>query len=432
MKQFQSVLRFELNGYFKSKVYLVMTVVFVAVLMVVLSFPNIKTLFAKDGEPAAVNEPVTRVEQLTAQTEDPEAVAIVNQNGAMSDEALVLLAAAMDGTAMHLTEEDAAAVRAEVQSGTYAGAVILKGPQTATYIARNLSLTDTTVSRLYAAMAGAARYEALASLGIPEADMAGVMNPSVTLDVDNLGVSQTDTFFYTYVLLMALYMAIMIYGQIVATSVATEKGSRTMELLITSARPNSLLFGKMIAAGLSGLIQMGAIFGSAVLFYHLNENAWAGNEIIASIFNMPLPVVGYVLVFFLLGFFLYAFMFGAIGSLVSRMEDVSASIMPVIMCFVVAFIIVITAVSSGNADSPLMVVCSYIPLTSPMAMFARVAMSTPAWYEVVISIALLVASTVGVGFLSASIYRMGVLMYGKPPKPAELIKVIRAARNSEA
>jgi len=432
MKQFNSVLRFELNGYFKSKVYLVTTVLLVAVLMIVLSFPNLKALFAKDSESAVQAEPVTRIEQLTAATSDPDAVAIVNQNGALSDDALVLLAAAMEGTAMHLTQDDASAVRGEVKDGTYAGAVILQDAQTATYIARDLTLTDTTVSRLYTAMAGAARYEALSALGISGAEMAAVLNPGVTVDVDNLGVSQTDTFFYTYILLMALYMAIMIYGQIVATSVATEKGSRTMELLITSARPNSLLFGKMIAAALSGLIQIGAIFGSAVLFYHLNASAWAGNEVIASIFNMPLAMVGYVLVFFLLGFFLYAFMFGAIGSLVSRMEDVSTSIMPIIMCFVVAFIIVITAVSSGNADSPLMIVCSYIPLTSPMAMFARVAMSSPAWYEVVVSIAILIASTVGVGLLSASIYRMGVLMYGKPPRPAELIKVIRMARRSEA
>jgi ABC-2 type transport system permease protein len=205
-----------------------------------------------------------------------------------------------------------------------------------------------------------------------------------------------------------------------------------MELLITSTRPNSLLFGKMIAAALSGLIQMSVLFGSAVLFYHLNASAWAGNAVIASIFNMPLPIVGYVLVFFLLGFFLYAFMYGAIGSLVSRVEDLSTSIMPVMMCFVAAFIVVLTAVSSGNADSALMVVCSFIPFTSPMAMFARIAMSAPAWYEIVISIAILIAATAGIGVLSASIYRMGVLMYGKPPKPAELIKVARMARTHKA
>lgn len=431
MKQFQSVLRFELNGYFKSKPYLVVTILFVAVLMVVLSFPSIKKLFAKEELPVE-NPPVTQAEQLTGQSTGGDVLAIVNQSGALSDEGLVYFANAMSGTALRLTTEDVSAVRNQVENGGYLGAVILEGPRQITYIARNLELGDDTVSRLYDAMTDAQRYETLTALGISEADAAEVMNPAVAINVDNLGVSQSDTFFYTYVMLMALYMAILFYGQIVATSIATEKGSRTMELLITSTRPNSLLFGKIIAAGLAGLIQFAAIFGSAVLFYHLNASAWAGNAIIASIFNMPLPIVGYVLLFFLLGFFLYAFMFGAIGSLVSRVEDVSASIMPVLLIFIFAFIVVINAVASGNANSPLMVVCSYIPFTSPMAMFARITMSATPWYEVAISIALLLATTIGIGVLSAGIYRMGVLMYGKPPKASEFLMVIRTARSHGA
>ncbi|HPF88175.1 MAG TPA: ABC transporter permease [Candidatus Limiplasma sp.] len=431
MKQFQSVFRFEMGGYFKSKIYLVMTALFAVVLMIVLSFPNIKTLLGSEEE-AVQPTTITQVDQLMADTvSGGDVIALVNQNGALSDEALVLLANAM-GTSMYLTQEDVQAVRDAVKNGTYAGAVVIEDAQTATYIAPTLTLDDETASVLYTAMTGVTRYEMLQSLGVSQAETEEILNPPVSVNVENLGVSQTDTFFYTYIMLMALYMAIMIYGQLVASSVATEKGSRTMELLITSARPNSLLFGKIIAAGLSGLIQMAVLFGSAVLFYHINASAWAGNAVIASIFNMPLPMVGYVLLFFLLGFFLYAFMFGAVGSLVSRVEDVSASIMPIMMCFVFAFIVVITAVSSGNADSTLMIVCSYIPLTSPMAMFARVAMSMPAWYEIVISVVLLLATTVGIGFLSASIYRMGVLMYGKAPKPAELVKVIRAARQNNA
>jgi ABC-2 type transport system permease protein len=369
---------------------------------------------------------------LAAAAPGKDVLALVNQNGAVSGEGLVLLANAMSGRTMRLIPDDVAEVRAQVKNGEYAGAVIVEDLQTATYIARNLELGDTTVSQLRSAMAGVARYEALSALDIPQAETAAILNPAVTVGVDNLGVSQTETFFYTYVMLIALYMAIMIYGQIVAASVATEKGSRMMELLITSARPNSLLFGKIIAAALSGLIQMAVIFGSAVLFYHLNASAWAGNAAIASIFNMPLPIVGYVLLFFLLGFFLYAFMYGAIGSLVSRIEDVSPSIMPVMLIFIASFIIVVMNVSTGNAESALIVACSYIPFTAPMAMFARVAMSAPAWYEIVISVFILLATTVGIGVLSAGIYRMGVLMYGKPPKPSELIKVIRMARTHKA
>jgi ABC-2 type transport system permease protein len=431
MKQFFAVLRFELNGYFKSKVYLVMTAIFVVIFMAVLSFPTIKAMFSGQEAPAA-ETPVSKAEQLAAQPSGKDVIAIVNQNGALSDEGLVLLANAMNGKTLRLTADDAAAVRGQVQNGEYAGALIINGPQSATYIARNLELGDTTVSSLYTAMTDVARYEALSARDITQADALAILNPDVSISVDNLGVSQTETFFYTYILLMALYMAIVIYGQIVASSVATEKGTRTMELLITSSRPNSLLFGKIIAAALSGLVQMGAILGSAVLFYHLNASAWAGDATIASIFNMPLPVLLYVLVFFLLGFFLYAFMFGAIGSLVSRVEDVSASVLPVTLLIVVAFFVVITAITSGNADSTLMAICSYIPFTSPMVMFARIAMSDPAWYEIAASIALLIATTAGIGVLSAGIYRMGVLMYGKPPKASELLKVIGMARRHAA
>ncbi len=431
MKQFKSVLRFELGGYFKSKIYLVMTVLFVVVLMVVLSFPTIKTLFAKQDATVA-NMPVTQVEQLSAQAPGKDVIAVLNQSGALSDQALLLFADSMYGKTLRLVTDNAAAIRDQVQSGMYLGAIIIQSPLDVSYIARNLELGDNTASQISAALTAAARYEALSTLNLPETQAAAILNPAVSVSVDNLGVSQSETFFYTYILLLALYMAIMLYGQIVATSIATEKGSRTMELLITSTRPNSLLFGKIIAAALSGLVQMGIIFGSAVLFYHLNASAWAGNAIVASIFNMPLPIVGYVLLFFLLGFSLYAFMYGAIGSLVSRVEDVSASIMPVMLIFVAGFIIVVSSLTSGNAESTLLKVCSFIPFTAPMAMFARVAMSSPAWYEIVISVVLLVATTVGTGMLSATIYRMGVLMYGKPPRPAELLRVLRTARSHGA
>ena len=430
MKQFWSVLRFELGGYFKAKVYLFMTVLLVLVLAGVLSFPNIKAMFAGNDTPD-VKAPVTRAEQLADAEPGDDVIAIVNPNDAVSGEGLVLLANAMSGRPMRLVTDDADAVRDQVKNGEYAGAVVIEDPQTATYIARNLELGDDTVSMLYGALADAVRYEKLAALSIPGAEAEAIVNPVVNISVDNLGVSQEETFFYTYIMLMALYMAIMIFGQMVATSVATEKSSRTMELLITSASTNSLMFGKMIASGVAGLVQMAVLFGSGVLFYNLNASAWAGNAIVASIFNMPLPIVGYVLLFFLLGYFLYAFMFGAIGSLVSRVEDISTSIMPVLMIFIFAFIAVITAMTSGNANGALMITLSYIPFTAPMAMFVRIAMAAPAWYEIVISIAILLATTAGIGILSASIYRMGVLMYGKPPRPSELIKVVRMARRHE-
>ena len=123
-----------------------------------------------------------------------------------------------------------------------------------------------------------------------------------------------------------------------------------------------------------------------------------------------------MLIYFVLGFFLYGFMFGAIGSLATKVEDVNTSVMPLTMVFVVVFVAVMAAMGSGKVDSPLMVFLSYLPLSSPMAMFTRIAMSTIAPWQVLLSIGLLAACTFLVGLFSARVYRVGVLLYGTSPK----------------
>ncbi len=102
--------------------------------------------------------------------------------------------------------------------------------------------------------------------------------------------------------------------------------------------------------------------------------------------------------------------------------------MPITMLFIIAFFIVIFSMTSGNINSVVMRVCSYIPFTSPMAMFTRIAMSAVPAYEILLSVVILVASVVGVGVLSAKIYRVGVLLYGTTPKIGTLLKSIRNAK----
>lgn len=216
----------------------------------------------------------------------------------------------------------------------------------------------------------------------------------------------------------------MMYGSMVATNVATEKSSRAMEILITSAKPTSMMFGKVISSCLAGLFQLTAIFGSSIIFYQMNKGYWGNNMIIDSVFNIPPELLAYMLLFFMLGFLLYAFMFSTVGSVVSKMEDINTMVTPITLLFVIAFVVVMTSMSSGDVDSPLMVAFSYIPFTSSMSMFTRIAMSTVPWHEILISIIILIGSTVGVGVLSAKIYRVGVLLYGTPPKIGGIIKAM--------
>ena len=225
-------------------------------------------------------------------------------------------------------------------------------------------------------------------------------------------------------MIFALYMVILLYGQMVATNVATEKSSRAMEVLITSAKPTSMMFGKVLASCIAGLVQLVAVFGSALVFYNMNKSYWGDNMIVDSIFNIPPELFVYMLVFFILGFLIYAFMYGAVGSTASKLEDINTSVMPITMLFIIAFFVVMFSMTSGSVDNVLMTVCSYIPFTSPMAMFTRICMSTVPMYEILISIGILIGSTVGVGVLAAKIYRVGVLMYGTTPKIGNIIKAV--------
>ena len=137
-------------------------------------------------------------------------------------------------------------------------------------------------------------------------------------------------------MIFALYMVILLYGQMVATNVATEKSSRAMEVLVTSAKPASMMFGKVLASCIAGLVQLVAIFGSALVFYNINKAAWGDNTIIQSIFNIPVDLFVYMLIFFVLGFLIYAFLYGAIGSTASKLEDINTSVMPITFLFIIA------------------------------------------------------------------------------------------------
>jgi ABC-2 type transport system permease protein len=183
----------------------------------------------------------------------------------------------------------------------------------------------------------------------------------------------------------------------------------------------------VIAACTAGFIQLICVFGSAILFYNMNSSYWGESVVINSMFNMPASLLAFMLLFFVLGFFIYAFLFGAVGSTASRLEDINTSVMPITMLFIIAFMVVMFSMSSDNVDSLLMIVCSYVPFTSPMAMFARIAMSTVPAYEVVLSVVILVASVCGVGVLAAKIYRVGVLLYGTTPKIGDILKSVRKA-----
>ena len=409
MKQFGKILKFELKDYAKNKAFVGITLFLVAAIAIVMFFPRIKTAFQSDN---ATDTPADK------------AIMLVKANDTQADLVQSAFISAFIDYDVQLTSLNIDGIRQAILDGTAECAFVLNGAGSYTYYVNNLSLTDSNQAVAVEVLQQIYQMEMMLKYGMTAEQALDVMAFPIDGQIETLGKDQIQNFFYTYIMIFALYMVILLYGQMVAMSVATEKSSRAMELLITSAKPINMMFGKVLAACAAGLVQLAAIFGSALLFYSINKSYWGGNEIINSIFNIPPELLGYMLVFFLLGFLIYAFLFGAISSTVSKLEDINTAVQPVTFLFVIGFMVTIFSMSSGNVDSTLMRICSFIPFTSPMAMFTRIAMGTVAWYEIAASIAILIGSTIGIGALSAKIYRVGVLLYGTPPKLPAILKAV--------
>ena len=423
MKQFGKILKFELKYYLKNKVFVGVTVFLVLLIAAVMFFPRITAMFEEDNT-VDVGD-VGNVEIGDEQNQDDLPVMLIKAEEAeLAEMVRETFAAAFNGYNVQITDSAIDDVKSTITAGEAECAFVLTSPIEYIYYVNNLSMYDSNAAMADEMLRHLYQTNALVQSGLTAEEAGDIMNIFVSGSVESLGKDQMENFFYTYIMIFALYMVILLYGQMVATNVATEKSSRAMEVLITSAKPTSMMFGKVIASCLAGLIQLVAVFGSALVFYNLNKSYWGGNMIIDSIFNIPTELFVYMLVFFILGFLIYAFMFGAVGSTASKLEDINTSVMPITLLFIIAFIVVVTSMSSGNIDNTLMTVCSYIPFTSPMAMFTRICMSTVPLYEILISIAILIGSTVGIGVISAKIYRVGVLLYGTTPKIGSIIKAV--------
>ena len=431
MKQFGTILKFELKSYFKNKIFVGVTVFLMLLIAGVMFFPRISAMLEKRDSEIASEQENSAAEiadgQETDNSSGDSVIFVLTDIPEYEDMIHQAFTEAFPDCSVVTAEEDFAWIKEKVAEGLAECAFVIHDLTSYTYYVDNLSMYDFNTETADEILKNLYSINAMSARGISPEEAAEILTSPVSHETESLGKNQAENFFYTYIMIFSLYIVILLYGQMVATNVATEKSSRAMELLITSAKPASMMFGKVIASCLAGLIQLTAVFGSAFLFFNLNKSFWADNTIITSIFDMPLELLAYMLIFFVLGFFIYAFLFGAIGSTASKVEDINPSVMPLTILFVIAFIVVMSSMSSGSVDNTLMLICSYIPFTSPMAMFTRIAMSTVPFYQIALSIGVLVVSVFGIGIFSAKIYRVGVLLYGTTPKIGSILKALKKA-----
>ncbi|KWW21309.1 hypothetical protein AS888_17095 [Peribacillus simplex] len=214
-----------------------------------------------------------------------------------------------------------------------------------------------------------------------------------------------------YVLLFVIYFGVLMYATMIAMEVATEKTSRVMEILISSVPPVTQMFAKIMGIALLSLTQMILFFG--VGYVSIKQNLASMDEGFFSFLgfgNTKISTIIYAIIFALLGYLLYATLAACLGSVVSKIEDVQQMISPMTMLVVIAFLIAMFGL--GNPSASYITFTSFIPFFTPMIMFLRVGMLDVPFWEIALSIAMMIITIVLLGIIGAKIYRGGVLMYG--------------------
>ena len=415
MKHILQVLKFEYLTCIKNKGFIVTTIILIAFIILLACIPLIISAFTESDNGSDEN----------ADTENVQVIAVQNK---VYDEKVVndSFKDAFKDYSIKMTDANTSIdeIKSQVDSGTYTFAVIIDKNLSYKFVTKNNSLfsdestgLDNTIKKIY-------QVSAFEKQGISQTESQKILDEQITSETITTGKDETKNYIPTYVLLMVLYMAIVMYGQMVSQSVVTEKNTRTMEMLITCAKPTHLMFGKVIGSGLAGLTQLVLIIVTLLTSVTLIASQSIPQGIMDYI-SLPISTVIYAFIFFILGYFIYSFLLGALSSLASRSEDLSTLTTPVMLLLVAAFFVVIFSLdSSSGVNSPLMVVCSYIPFTAPITMFVRVSTSDVAFYEIIISIVVQAVSVYLIGLLAAGIYKIGVLMYGNPPKPAQIVKLL--------
>ncbi len=230
------------------------------------------------------------------------------------------------------------------------------------------------------------------------------------------------TFMISYILALIIYMAILIYGQVIMRGVIEEKSSRVVEVVLSSLKPFQLMMGKILGIGAVGLTQFSiwTLFGIGASVYSTSFIPAGANFAMPSI---PPHVFVYFVVFFILGYFLYGTLYAAIGSMVNSEKEAQQLVMPVTMFLIVPIMLMIFIIRAPN--SPIAVFLSFIPFFAPILMFLRITVLLPPFGQIGASIVILILTILLMVWLTAKIYRVGILMYGKRPKFAEIVRWIR-------
>lgn len=405
MKQFKTVFQFELKTLLLNKSFLIATAIISIISLAFMSIPTFMNLFGNvELQSPFANNP--------DQVED---FVIVYESDELESSMSAILGQESYSTEAELMD----AVRSEEISSGF----IIQDFNRYKYISFDRSFDSFEQFVFEEQLRKINQGYLFAQEGIDNEKVYEILDSPIEAEDIILGKDASSGTGIAYAIIFILYMLILLYGNNVATSVAKEKDSRTMELLITSTKPKILILGKVAAVGLTGVIQTVIILLFVILGFFLNKVNY--DEFILDMVegSMSLDVIFVYILFSLLGYILYLFIFASLGSLVSKVEDVAKSTAPITYLFVIAYIAASLAMTMP--DNSIIKVTSFIPFISMFTMPIRYMMTTVSLFHLIVSGILMVLTVYLFSELSIYIYRFGSLNYGNRLSLKEVVKAIK-------
>jgi ABC-2 type transport system permease protein len=265
------------------------------------------------------------------------------------------------------------------------------------------------------------RGQRLVQAGIKQEDIERASEP---VDLKSIGESGQEShgevgFFLSFGVGLWIYMSVLLYGQLVLGAVIEEKETRIAEILFSSMRSFPLMMGKLIGVSLVALTQMGIW---ALTFMGLS--VWAAGTSIKVPHVAPIVFL-YLLVFFLMGYFIYSTVYAVVGTMVTTTQEGGQLAMPIVLMLVAGFFLSFNIIR--NPNSSLAFWASMFPFFAPITMLVRIVTETPPLWQILLSLAIGFATAIGLIWLASRIYRVGMLMYGKKATIPEVIRWVKQA-----
>lgn len=411
-----TVFSFTFRDAVRKKAFIVSTVILLALVLIACALPRCIELFST---PAEADPP-----EAAAPSEAQSICYLLDGTGLM-DGLDAALNAAIPGTRFEpVLAEQADALRQEIAGDGSRSLlqIVLKDGAPYLYITTKDFMTGVSAAEVAEAVSRYYVNRQLTAQGISEETIAFAQS-TLPYEADIAGQMDLSGYALGLILTVLMFFAIYYYGYGVSMSVATEKASRVMETLVVSAKPSRILIGKCLAMGAAGLAQFAGVLIFAYACYRLLVPAdFTLMGLPLSFASLTLPSALLIVLYFLLGYSLYAVMNAVCGASVSKIEDLNSAMLPVMLIAMISFYLGYINAVMPNSGSVLQKAAMYIPFSSPFIIPFRLLNGDVLASDLIISIALLIVAIIVITLVCIRIYSASVLQYGKRMKLKELYR----------